>query len=570
VLSRGDNIVKNTSSTRINIRYKLVALISGTALITALLLTLLVYPLSARLPDQSRNGWLVIGYSALSIVIVSIISYTLCRVLVFRLEQISNVTQAWLRGNLKVRIDDPTSDDLGDLADNLDQLVGHLEEDEEDLGRLSQSNTRLTDQVRALAVVEERNRLARELHDSVKQHLFSLVMTASAIKTRFASMGTIPDDVVEMADEIVKASQSAQRETTRLIEDLRPGSLEERGLAVALNDYTLLFGAQEHLLVYLDVQCNDQTLPPPVAEAFYRVAQESLHNVARHAHATRVDLDLRCDKNRAILKITDNGIGFDTTRARQGLGIGNMQERLLSVGGRLTIESQPSIGTTVEAEAHLIAQQEPETEEAKVVPGSANFNHWLWLGQRLVIPVGQTWPWLPDDEQRHLAEPIINPQISPLVIRKERRLLGIRACYSLRSSEHSEQHYPISKILREKSGYSWDLDGGNWDFQHIRGLYGRSILLRNGQVLAAMQYQGRQMNTWTEVVYQTQTYNLSYNHGNTDIYTLKDNQGNLYVEIDKSKMTVVIHNPIPLPLLLMTIGRFLDEALVMNSARGRR
>ena len=90
--------------------------------------------------------------------------------------------------------------------------------------------------------------------------------------------------------EIVNAAQSAQRETTRLIEDLRPGSLEEQGLAAALNDYTLLFGAQEHLLVYLDVQCNDKTLPPAAAEALYRVAQESLHNVARHAHATRVDV----------------------------------------------------------------------------------------------------------------------------------------------------------------------------------------------------------------------------------------------------------------------------------------
>ena len=103
-----------------------------------------------------------------------------------------------MRGNLNVQISDPLPDELGLLSENLDQLASHLEEDEEDLKRLSQSNTRLTDQVRALAVVEERNRLARELHDSVKQHLFSLAMTASAIKARIADLDNVPDDIHEM------------------------------------------------------------------------------------------------------------------------------------------------------------------------------------------------------------------------------------------------------------------------------------------------------------------------------------------------------------------------------------
>ena len=548
-----------TSSVKIRMRFKLIALIAGTTLVTALLFTLLVYPLLHPSSGQPVNGWLVAVVSVLSVFLVIFVGYRISRVFIRRFDQIDEVTQAWLRGNLAVRIDDPTEDEIGSLAENLDQLAGHLEEDEEDLNRLSQSNTRLTDQVRALAVVEERNRLARELHDSVKQHLFSLAMTASAIRTRFENLSHVPEDVVEMVDEIVNASQSAQRETTRLIEDLRPGSLEERGLAAALNDYTLLFGAQEHLLIYLDVHCNDQDLSPAVAEALYRVAQESLHNVARHAHATRVDVDLQCVNDRVILGIEDNGVGFNTSRAREGLGISNMQERLLDVGGRLTIDSQHSIGTTVKAEVRLNIPLESESEQDKVVSSPADPRQWLWLGQRLVVPVGQTWPWLPNDEARHLREPKLVPESSPLTIRQERRFIAIRTLYTLRNAE---QRYPLCKILREKSGYTWNLNAATWDMQHIRDLYGRGILLRNGQPLAAMQYQGRQMHTWTQIVYHTEIYNLEYIQGNTDIYSLKDNGGRVYAEINKSGMTINIKQPVQLTLLIMAVTRFLDEASV--------
>ena len=552
---------KNITTAKIGVRYKLMTLITGVTVVTALLFTVVIYPLLQQNNNQPVNGWLVAGISLLSIFIVSFAGYRISRSNISRLDQMNEVTRAWLRGNLAVRIDDPVADEVGLLAENLDQLAGHLEEDEEDLDRLSQSNTRLTDQVRALAVVEERNRLARELHDSVKQHLFSLVMTASAIRTRFENMDDIPNDVVDMADEIVKASQSAQRETTRLIEDLRPGSLEERGLVIALNDYTLLFGAQEHLLVYLDVHCNDLDLPPAVGEALYRVAQESLHNVARHAHATRVDVELQFINDRVLLSIEDNGMGFDTTRIRQGLGIGNMQERLLDVGGRLTIDSQNSIGTTVKAEVRLNRKSESLSEKTSTAPGPADPGQWTWLGQRLVVPVGQTWPWVPDDEERHLTQPRIVPESSPLVIREERKLLAIRTLFTIRDSE---QRYPLCRIRREKAGYTWDLNSATWDLHHERGLYGRSILLRNGQPLAALQYQGRQMHTWTQIVYLTQNYSLVVSRTDTDIYTLKDDEGRVYAEINKNDMMINIQHPLPTTLLIMAVTRFLDEASVVN------
>ena len=260
-----------------------------------------------------------------------------------RVNRLLRVSEAWLRGNLALRATESGHDEISLLGRQLNLLTEHLEEDEQDLERLHESNTRLTDQVRALAVVEERNRLARELHDSVKQHLFSLAMTASAVRTHYQLLEQagkpVPPDLVEMVQEIETAAQTAQRETTRLIEDLRPGPLQERGLVAALNDFSLIFVARQHLLVYFDVQCNDQWLPPVVTEVLYRVAQEAMHNVGRHARATRVDMQLRCSGHRGILTIEDNGVGFDTGRTRKGLGISSMQDRLISNGGRLTVEA---------------------------------------------------------------------------------------------------------------------------------------------------------------------------------------------------------------------------------------
>ena len=119
---------------------------------------------------------------------------------------------------------------------------------------------------------------------------------------------------------------------------------------------------------------------------------------------------------------------------------------------------------------------------------TANASQWLWLGEKLVIPVGQTWPWLPDDEERHLTEPIILPNTSPLTIRKEQRLLAIRTQYTLRNAE---QRNPICRIYRERSGYTWDDDNATWDLQHIQGLYGRSVLIRNGQALSCYAIPGQ-------------------------------------------------------------------------------
>ena len=287
----------NASPSRMSLRHKLIlahgAVTLGAILVAEMIALGVMALITGRPPVAESSGWattiLVMAIAALTGLLLGAWA---SRRLARRVQRALDISRAWLRGNLSLRIADPSGDDLGLLSEQLDLLAEHLEQDEQDLDTLRERNARLTDQVRALTVVEERNRLARELHDSVKQHLFSLAMTASGIRARFDTLPDVPDDLAEMVREVETTAQTAQREMTRLIEDLRPTPLREQGLAAALDDYTLLFGAREHLLIYLEMQGNDALLPAAVAEALYRVAQEALHNVARHARATRVDVHL--------------------------------------------------------------------------------------------------------------------------------------------------------------------------------------------------------------------------------------------------------------------------------------
>ncbi|MBC8446585.1 MAG: sensor histidine kinase [Chloroflexi bacterium] len=513
--------------------------------------------LIAARPIGSLNFALVIIAAALAGLLLGAWA---SRPIVRRVGRALEVSQAWLRGNLSLRIADPISDDVGLLARQLDLLAEHLEQDEQDLDELRERNARLTDQVRALAVVEERNRLARELHDSVKQHLFSLAMTASAIRARFDTLQDVPDELDEMVREVETTAQAAQREMTRLIKDLRPGSLQEQGLGDALNDYTLLFGAREHVLIYLEVQGNDALLPPSLSESLYRVAQEALHNVARHARATRVDVHLRCIPEHVALTIRDNGIGFDTSQPRHGLGLANMEERMMSIGGVVTVVSQTGAGATVLAE---VALPHPlGTLDFGEITGvdrnrpSPTIENWAWLGQRLVIPVGQTWPWLPVDQAR-LRRPLVEPGGEPLMVRRDAGFLGFGRDYVF---QLGQRRAPLVQVEHSRSGYEWESGGASWALRRIRGLSGRMVLTRNGQPLAAMQYQGRLLNAWSEIVYDGRGYRLSYVKGQPGRCVLVDEVGDELLTVeDGASPQIELRRPLPLPLLVMVTMRIVDE-----------
>jgi signal transduction histidine kinase len=471
--------------------------------------------------------------------------------LLHRLAHALEVGLAWLRGDVTLRIADRAEDELGRLTDQMDQLVQQLEQDEQDLVELRQREARLSDQVRALSVLEERNRLARELHDGVKQHLFSLSMTASAVQDRLQTdAGKVSPDLVEMIGQLKLTSQTAQHEMTQLIEGLRPASLQENGLAKALNDYCLLFGAREHLLIYLDIQGDDKILPAPVAETLYITAQEAMANVARHARATRVDVRLGIVPEQITLTVRDNGAGFDQSQPRQGLGVSNMQERLLALGGRLAIVSEAGRGTLVTAEVGLsrplpAPRAFSRLDENCPIPQIEN---WAWLGQRLVIPVGQTWPWLPADEA-YLRQPLIEPQ--NITVTVQRGLFGMGRGITLQTGARA-----LARTTNLWGGHSWSLGAAAW---HVRDFGGKWAILRNGQPVSAVQYQGRQMNRWSEFIFAGLGYRLAP-AGAPSMAQLTDENGQEIAQFSNhTGLEITLRRPLPLILLLVAVLRLLEE-----------
>jgi signal transduction histidine kinase len=212
---------------------------------------------------------------------------------------------------------------------------------------LAIEKTSLYERSRELSIVEERNRLARELHDSVTQKLFGLALTAEAAAT---IIDRDPQAAKGQLQRLQQLTREAMEELRSLIFELRPPAVESDGLATALRKHVdvlqRVHGHEVHLRVETDAE-------PDGAGEVMRIAQEALQNALRHAHASRVDVRLEAHDGHVRLTVADDGVGFDPAepglRSRR-LGLTSMEERARALGGTLTIQSRPGAGTTVALE----------------------------------------------------------------------------------------------------------------------------------------------------------------------------------------------------------------------------
>lgn len=207
-------------------------------------------------------------------------------------------------------------------------------------------NARLYTQIRTLAVMEERNRLARELHDAVTQSLYGLVAFAGGGREliRTGNWKAIEDQF----NRIEQVAQQALKEMRLLLFELRPPILAQEGLAGALRERLEMVEKRAGIATQLFVD-EKILLTPEIERGFYRIAQEALNNALNHACAAAVAVTLRQDEEWIELQINDDGIGFDADRvlAAPGLGLTGMRERAVKMGGFLTIESAPGEGTSI-------------------------------------------------------------------------------------------------------------------------------------------------------------------------------------------------------------------------------
>ncbi|MER6466989.1 GAF domain-containing sensor histidine kinase [Streptomyces sp. NPDC001288] len=232
---------------------------------------------------------------------------------------------------------------------------GFTEEDEELLSILAQhaaialTNARLYERSRELTIAEERSRLAHELHDAVSQKLFSLRLTAQA------AAALVDRDPARAKGELQQVAALAAEATDELraaVVELRPAALDEDGLLATLRTQIQVLDRAHGARVTFTAG-GFRALPAAQEEALLRVAQEALHNALRHSGAEHVDVTVNRRGGGAVLRVTDDGGGFDphlTRRAGRHLGLVSMRDRASGVGGTLTVESAPGKGTTIEME----------------------------------------------------------------------------------------------------------------------------------------------------------------------------------------------------------------------------
>ncbi len=207
-------------------------------------------------------------------------------------------------------------------------------------------NARLYGQAQELAALQERQRLARELHDSVAQALYSIALGARTARTL---LDRDPSKLAEPLDYVLALAQAGQAEMRALIFELRPESLAIEGLVMALKKQSEAVQARYGLRVVMELG-EEPLLPFPVKEALYRITQEALHNSVKHAHASTVELRLRALTPGTMLEVIDNGVGFDPERPFPGhLGLQSMHERVAHLGGTLQISSAPGRGAQIRA-----------------------------------------------------------------------------------------------------------------------------------------------------------------------------------------------------------------------------
>jgi two-component system, NarL family, sensor histidine kinase UhpB len=226
------------------------------------------------------------------------------------------------------------------LAQSFNEMLDRLESERRDSGR------------RALLVQEgERQRIARELHDEVGQTLTGVMLQVEGLA------GKIPEELREQLDELRETARQGTEEVRRIARRLRPEALEDFGLQSALAALATAVGEQAGLRIERRLDNG-----PPLSEehelVVYRIAQEALTNVARHAGATEVQLRLQRTDERVILTVRDDGRGLPTGVFRSSHGIRGMRERAMLIGAQLTITGPPTGGT----EVRLSIPLDPRTE----------------------------------------------------------------------------------------------------------------------------------------------------------------------------------------------------------------
>jgi signal transduction histidine kinase len=246
-----------------------------------------------------------------------------------RFKRISAATDLWSVGDFSRYIDDTTGDEITQIAQRLNRMAEQLKV----LLRRRQD----------MAVSEERNRLARDLHDSAKQQALAASFELGTALTLYERDPDAAKNHLVEADTLI---DSVRKELTNLVHELRPQAMDGQDFSETLKEYAIDWSRRSGIELEFRVEGNNE-LPLEIRETLFRIAQEALANVARHSAASCTDLFLDFEPNSAKLVIKDNGCGFDTHAQQAGIGLSSMRERAEVLAGSFAAESAPGRGTQI-------------------------------------------------------------------------------------------------------------------------------------------------------------------------------------------------------------------------------
>ncbi len=292
-----------------------------------------VYPPRGILVGMiSYIGGSLIFFTIAAGAVGSLFGFITARGLTRRLYKVTQVTYKWSQGDFSSFIQERSEDEISQLARKLNRMAEQLQ---------NLLHTR-----QELAALEERNRLARDLHDSVKQQVFATAMKVGAAREL---IGRDPATASKHLDDAEQLARQAQVELTTIIRELHSATYDEENLVQAIRKYVTEWSRLNQITANVNVTA-EPILPTHIRETLYRVSQEALSNVSKHSQATQVEINLCWENDGFAVQISDNGKGFDIySIVENGLGLQSMRERLTSLGGRIRVESKPGDGVLVYA-----------------------------------------------------------------------------------------------------------------------------------------------------------------------------------------------------------------------------
>ncbi len=321
-----------------------------------LVVTLAVQSFSLLQPTDWQSG---LRFTGVTILLVSAVGgaygYWQSIRLKRRLETLEEAMLYLEKGHLSRPMPHLGEDEIGRLAERLGAISGKWEEQVTSLQRLSTNNAELAEKARLTAVVEERQRLARDLHDAVSQQLFAISMTATALGR------TLEKDLERAKRQVAlieEMSSVAQSEMRALLLHLRPVHLEGKPFAVALRELLQELSTKMPVAIQWEMD-EDIRLAKGVEDQLFRIAQEAISNTLRHSRAERLEMKLLRRVDGVRLSIRDNGIGFELDKKKQAsYGLMSMAERVNEIGGFMNIVTAPGKGTRIEIRVPVPVDEE--------------------------------------------------------------------------------------------------------------------------------------------------------------------------------------------------------------------